>query len=1255
MSSINIEIFSENVNGIGSDRVKRQAVFRKLKRMGSGVFMLQETHCTSALENTFKREFDSENIYFSNGSSNSCGVLTAFSKEYEIEVINIFKDDEGRYLILDVVRRDHVFRLGNIYAPTRNFERDQIRVLKSFAEIIYDTLTENIITSGDWNLYMTQLDKLDSMPDTNDNPNYRRDLQSFLNANDMVDPWRTLNPTKKMFTWHRGNKRSRLDYIFCSQHLLNVLKEISILPGIQSDHSLLHIKIDGGNETKRGKGFWKWNSDLVNDLEYVYKVKELIIQKQNELSNMEDLGTKWELIKLAIRNFTVPYCSRKKKLSIQREKDLDSEYLRLFNIVHTQDEVPGDLMDQYNSVKSELENIEKVKSRGIILRSKAKWVEEGEKNTSYFLRLERANYKNKHIEQLMDKNNRSIITDPEKILNLQRDFYQNLFTDINQTDVEAESELFEGVKLPKISNTEKYKCEKHISEQELTKSIKFMKNGRSPGTDGLTSEFYKLFYIDIKQLLLSSINYELHTGKLSIEKRRGILTLIPKKDKNRLFLKNWRPLTLLNTDYKIIATILAHRIKGSLPIIIDEDQTGYIKGRFIGTNIRLIEDIIIFTNENKVKGILLTIDFEKAFDSLRWSFILKALEAFGFGEKLQFYIKTMYNDISTTVVNNGFTSSWFSPKRGVRQGCPLSPYLFIIAVEILACYIRQSKDINGIKIGNTEIKISQLADDTNCFIKDERSLSFLLKVFKLYHKSTGLGINVDKTSARCLGGFTPSRCELFNLKWTQEAVETLGVIITGNENDHLELNFRPKITKMKHLLNSWKCRKLSLKGKITVVNSLALSKLLYLCSVIHVPEIVYSEVKTIISDFLWDGKVAKIAYATLIMNIDNGGLKLVDLKTKVKSLYVSWVKRCTDCLNGKWKATPRIFYKTNDLNLYFSYNQTPLKNVLPVKFYENIHNIWSELCTIHTISKPIIVNQTIWNNRYITIENTPFQWKRWVEAGIQKIGDLINGNSFLSQTELTNKYNIHPNFLELLQIRQSLPLAWRNIIYEQEDPELFHGNILYFFSGEVRFLAKDDTKKIYNLINDKNKTIPTCITKWEQSFPDINRELWKNIFNRTFSFSRETKLQSFQYRILHRTIPCRKKLFEQKIVGSSNCTMCDEVDTLQHYFLLCSYVKEFWMLLKAWLSENLGYDLEIDKKTILFGLEGNGAIISVLNYVILHAKYYINTNRLKENHRLSLSSFKAILKYNLEIEQKIAQNKHPHKFHKFSPLLEKLQ
>ena len=192
-----MKIFSENVNGIGSDKVKRQAIFNKLKRKGSAVFMMQETHCTQELEEVFKTEFGSEKMFFSNGKSNSCGVLTVISEDYEVEVINVIKDNEGRYLILDVVRNDHVFRLGNIYAPTRNFEREQIRVLGSFANIIYNTLTENIITSGDWNLYMSNLDRLDAMPDSNDNAKYRSNLKSFLNANDMIDPWRTLNPTKK--------------------------------------------------------------------------------------------------------------------------------------------------------------------------------------------------------------------------------------------------------------------------------------------------------------------------------------------------------------------------------------------------------------------------------------------------------------------------------------------------------------------------------------------------------------------------------------------------------------------------------------------------------------------------------------------------------------------------------------------------------------------------------------------------------------------------------------------------------------------------------------------------------------------------------------------------------------------------------------------------------------------------------------------------------------------------------------------------
>ena len=251
---MDLKIYSQNTNGLG-DEIKRQAVFDKLNRRGEGIFLLQETHCIPSLELQFKRQFGSNEMYFSNGSSNSCGVLTAISKGYEVKVLNIFKDNDGRFLIMDIERNGFIYRLGNIYAPTRNNEQTQIEVLKSFSDIIYDSVTEHIIISGDWNLYMTKLDKLDAMPDTHDNKTYRQNLNSFLETNNMVDAWRTLNPTTKVFTWHRANKRSRLDYIFCAEHLLNNISDVTILPGIQSDHSLLYFNINSNTTQQRGKGF----------------------------------------------------------------------------------------------------------------------------------------------------------------------------------------------------------------------------------------------------------------------------------------------------------------------------------------------------------------------------------------------------------------------------------------------------------------------------------------------------------------------------------------------------------------------------------------------------------------------------------------------------------------------------------------------------------------------------------------------------------------------------------------------------------------------------------------------------------------------------------------------------------------------------------------------------------------------------------------------------------------------------------------
>ena len=241
---------------------------------------------------------------------------------------------------------------------------------------------------------------------------------------------------------------------------------------------------------------------------------------------------------------------------------------------------------------------------------------------------------------------------------------------------------------------------------------------KSPGTDGLPSEFYKTMWIEISEPLLNALNYGFETGELSISQRRGIIKLIPKKSEELYYIRNWRALTLLNCDYEIAAKAIAIRLKTNLPNLINNDQTGFIKGRYIGENIRLIDSVINYASAKNIPGLLLLIDFEKAFDTLEWSFIQKTLLSFGFGPSIIRWFKTFYHKTESCILNNGWAN------RGVRQGCPLSPYLFVLSAEILAKAIRKNPFIKGLSVKEAEIRISQYADDTTLILDgSERSLT----------------------------------------------------------------------------------------------------------------------------------------------------------------------------------------------------------------------------------------------------------------------------------------------------------------------------------------------------------------------------------------------------------------------------------------------------------------------------------------------------------------------------------------------------
>ncbi len=188
----------------------------------------------------------------------------------------------------------------------------------------------------------------------------------------------------------------------------------------------------------------------------------------------------------------------------------------------------------------------------------------------------------------------------------------------------------------------------------------------------------------------------------------------------------------------------------------------------------------------------------------------------------------MYNNIESTVINNGCTGRYFKLERGIRQGCPLSAYLFILTIEILANKIRFEKNIKGIKIDNKIIKLSMLADDlTLIILQDLKSVENALKLLKNFSLCSGLRINIAKTKAKQIGITLTSDHYLHGLSWIKTPIETLGIYITNI--------FKPKIATPHIILNIWKQITLSIKGKITIVNTLALSPLIYTSSLIDTP------------------------------------------------------------------------------------------------------------------------------------------------------------------------------------------------------------------------------------------------------------------------------------------------------------------------------------------------------------------------------------------------------------------------------------
>ena len=443
--------------------------------------------------------------------------------------------------------------------------------------------------------------------------------------------------------------------------------------------------------------------------------------------------------------------------------------------------------------------------------------------------------------------------------------------------------------------------DKEITIEEVGLAISQMKKGKAPGIDGIPADFYEMFYCRLKVLLHEMFCECIRIGRMMPMARIGIISLIPKKNRDLRWIKNWRPIILLCVDYKILAKIIANRVKSVLDNLIGKEQSAFIKGRNINNSIRKIVDTVNYCDRKQLNSLLLSIDFEKAFDCVEYLSVEMAMKSLNSGKNIIRWTRILYDNFQLSTMNNGYFSEYITPTRGLFQGNPYSCYGFLIIIEFLAIMLRENKKIEGVKIGHMTNLLEMFADDITIFMQNNaREWCAIRDTISKFEQMSGLKVNYDKTLIYRLGSAKNSVVKFYSgtsIRCTDDSVELLGIKVTESEEKMKQINIKPVFSKIKAVLDIWKMCNLLLIGKILVINTLIGSTLMYKMSVLPLlGKEYYKEFNQIIENFLWNGKKAKIPLKILQGNKDEGGLALFDIEKRDLALKIKWIFNMNDPL-----------------------------------------------------------------------------------------------------------------------------------------------------------------------------------------------------------------------------------------------------------------------------------------------------------------------------------------------------------------------
>ena len=795
-----------------SDKVKRKAIFEEYRGI-SDFLIIQETHSCPEYEQVWGAEWGGDMI-LNHGTSSARGIAVLMKKGMLKLCKNIVKSDDGRTIIFDFMENDILVTFVAVYAPNKDTP-EYFRYIRNMLEV----RAEHKVVIGDFNLTLDV--ELDRKNTYNNNNRALNELENMMDEYCLQDTWRMQNGERREYSWFKTNdnlsKASRIDFALVSAGIDQKVKTMMYLASKLSDHRPMYMVLDLEHD-ERGGGYWKLNSTYLHDINYVQRINEEI-ETTIKLCNQKSCVETGEIIKVRVKKASIDYAKNRtseEKVIISNLSEKVNDYQSNFPLSKEDDELL-----QKTIIDLEERILERAK--GMLFRSKVKWYELGEKNNKYFFNLEKARYNAKTCFKIIDENGVEV-TGTEQILETQYKYYKKLY-DVDQ-DVEFGMENRYGIQVP----TEiKLIQDEQISQDEVENAIKTMNSGKTPGQDGLPAEFYKIFWVKIKGIFMKVIQEVYDRKRLHETARKGILNLIPKPNKDSRQIKNLRPITLLNTDYKIIEKAIANKMIPALQHIIHKDQRGFMKERRISVNIRKMLDIMHHAEKEDLEAVILSLDFVKCFDKCSFSILHGSLDFFGFSEVVKVWTEILYDDFSVSIQNNGHFSSRIPIKKGVHQGGCCSSVYFLVIAEILALALRDNENIEGITIKDIKNILNQFADDMDIFsLAKEKSIRSILDELNRFHKHSGFTVSYDKTTLYRIGSLRHSDAQLYNMDefvWSNQDINVLGVTI-AHEN-LVDKNYTGMLDKVRQRLNSWQNRGLSLLGKVQIVNTLIASMFVY--------------------------------------------------------------------------------------------------------------------------------------------------------------------------------------------------------------------------------------------------------------------------------------------------------------------------------------------------------------------------------------------------------------------------------------------